>query len=76
VFDTKPSRRILRMEVSTKREPGTTNDGERTGKAVTVVAEADRIPAVHSDAVNSPIVAKVEAKPNEINLDLKRIPLR
>jgi hypothetical protein len=57
---------------STEREPGQTKDGERVGRAISVVPAADRIPAIYADAMNSPLTAKVEAKANEINLDLKR----
>ena len=32
----------------------------------------DRIPLIYADAYNSPLTAKVEAKGNEIDFDLKR----
>lgn len=57
---------------STDREPGQTTDGERTGKSVSVVGEADRIPAIYADPTQSPLTAKVEAKENAIDFDLKR----
>lgn len=52
-------------------------DGGEDGKAVTseataIVAEADRIPAIYSDYEKSPLTAKVEAKSNELNFNLKR----
>jgi hypothetical protein len=57
----------------TEREPDPTRDGERPGTSITVVGKADRIPAVYSDAQNSPLTATVEAKSlNELNFDLKR----
>jgi hypothetical protein len=57
---------------STDREPNPTKDGERAGKAVTVVGEADRIPLIYADATKSPLTAKVEAKDNVLDFDLKR----
>jgi hypothetical protein len=35
------------------------------------VPVADRIPEIYSNPMNSPLTMKVEAKPNEINLELK-----
>jgi hypothetical protein len=55
-----------------EREPDSTRDGEKAGKAVSVVTKEDRIPAVYGDAYNSPLTAKVEAKDNQIDFDLKR----
>jgi hypothetical protein len=57
---------------STDREPDPSKDGEKMGRAVSVVGESDRIPLIYSDPVNSPLTAKVEAKGNELNFDLKR----
>lgn len=57
---------------STDREPDATKDGERAGRAVSVVGEAERIPPVYSDPAKSPLTVKVEAKDNVINLELKR----
>ncbi|MBN9120049.1 MAG: hypothetical protein J0I06_12945 [Planctomycetes bacterium] len=57
---------------STDREPDATKDGERAGKAVAVVAEPDRIPAVYADPMKSPLTAKVEARENALDFDLKR----
>lgn len=57
---------------STDREPEAKKDGERAGKAVTVVGEADRIPAVYSDPARSPLRATVEAKDNALTLELRR----
>jgi hypothetical protein len=57
---------------STDREPDPTKDGERSGKAVSVVSAADRIPLVYADPTKSPLTAKVEAKENTIDFDLKR----
>ncbi len=56
-------------------EPENTGDSDETGggamEAVSVVPEADRIPAIYSDPVASPLTAKVEAKdPNTIDFDL------
>jgi hypothetical protein len=36
------------------------------------VAPADQIPTIYGDYTNSPLTAKVEEKPQEINFDLKR----
>lgn len=45
--------------------------------AALAVPEADRIPAVYSSHQESPLKAKVEAKPaNELNFDLQRQPAR
>ena len=40
--------------------------------AVLTVGEADRIPAIYTDPTKSPLTAKVEAKDNVIDFDLKR----
>jgi hypothetical protein len=54
------------------REPGNSEDGQApTAAAPPPVAEIDRIPEIYSHPTNSPLTMKVEAKPNEINLDLK-----
>lgn len=39
---------------------------------VSTVAAGDRIPVVYANDRESPLTAKIEAKPNEINFDLKR----
>jgi hypothetical protein len=57
---------------STDREPDPTKDGERAGKAVSVVAAGDRIPGIYADPTRSPLTAKVEAKENVIDFDLTR----
>lgn len=57
---------------STDREPDATKDGEKAGRAVTVVGAADRIPAIYSDPARSPLKANVEGKANELDFDLKR----
>ncbi|HEX4609553.1 MAG TPA: hypothetical protein VH092_15245 [Urbifossiella sp.] len=57
---------------SADREPEPSKDGERAGRAVPAVAEAERIPLIYTDPTNSPLTVKVEAKDNTINLDLKR----
>jgi hypothetical protein len=55
------------------REPQASPDGSAPTPAATPdVPEADRIPAIYSDHQRSPLTAKVEAKPNEINFDLQR----
>lgn len=58
------------------REPKNVGDGAgATPAATTTVAEGDRIPAVYSDAQNSPLKTTVEAKElNELNFDLQRAP--
>lgn len=58
-------------------EPETNLDSDAAGseadvEPVEVVPEKDRIPAIYSDPVNSPLTAKVEAKSNEIDFDLER----
>lgn len=57
---------------STEREPDATKDGERAGRSVSVVPVVDRIPTIYADPTRSPLTAKVEAKENTIDLDLKR----
>lgn len=58
---------------STVTEPERTPDGTAPPKeAVVTVAAADRIPAIYGNDRESPLITKVEAKPNEINFDLKR----
>jgi len=39
---------------------------------ISTVAAADRIPLIYANAAQSPLTAKIESKPNEINFDLKR----
>lgn len=65
--------RVIVMQTVVK-EPEASQDGEAPASGpVSVVSEAERIPAIYSDHQNSPLTARVEAKPdNEINLDLKR----
>jgi hypothetical protein len=59
----------------TVQEPKSTPDGEPPAAAApATVAAADRIPQVYSSDRDSPLTAKVEPKPNEINFDLKRQP--
>ena len=54
------------------REPGNSEDGQApTAAAPPPVPEADRIPEIFGNPMQSPLTMKVEAKPNEINLDLK-----
>ena len=58
---------------STVTEPERTPDGTAPPKeAVVTVAPADRIPAIYGDDRQSPLTAKVEAKANELDFDLKR----
>jgi hypothetical protein len=57
----------------TVKEPEATPDGAPpTAAATTTVAPADRIPIVYANDRESPLTAKVEPKPNEINFDLPR----
>jgi hypothetical protein len=59
----------------TAQEPKPTPDGAPPAAAApATVAAADRIPAIYSRDPDSPLTAKVEPKPNEINFDLKRQP--
>lgn len=57
-----------------QEEPENAGDSDERGgdtESVAVVPEADRIPLIYSDAVNSPLTAKVEAKElNTIDFDL------
>ena len=54
------------------QEGQNTEDGAAPAAGVPPpVPEADRIPEIYSQPTNSPLTMKVEAKPNEINLDLK-----
>src|SRR5947207_14268643 len=55
------------------QEPQRTGDGEGKSSApLAVVPEPDRIPPIYSDSLQSPLTATVEAKSNEIDLDLSR----
>jgi hypothetical protein len=56
----------------TQKEPERTPDGKAPPKGSLSLPEADRIPAIYADSQNSPLTAKVEAKSNEINFELKR----
>lgn len=54
-----------------EEEPQNTGDGTAPATGPNIVVEqADRIPAIYSDYTNSPLSAKVEAKPNEIDFSL------
>jgi hypothetical protein len=53
-------------------EPEATADGTRAAKSVMSVAPEDRIPGIYADPHNSPLRAKVEAKDNVIDFDLKK----
>jgi hypothetical protein len=55
-----------------EQEPEMTSDGSKAAKAVVAVPVADRIPLIYCDPHNSPLMAKVEAKDNVIDFDLKK----
>jgi hypothetical protein len=57
---------------STEREPDATKDGERTGRSLSVVSEAERIPPIYGNPMQSPLKTKVEAKTNQLDFDLKK----
>ena len=65
--------RVVISQVTVK-EPTATPDGSAAPNAtIYTVPEADRIPRIYGDLENSPLTAKVEAKPlNELDFDLKR----
>ncbi|MGE0756888.1 MAG: hypothetical protein AB7O38_07705 [Pirellulaceae bacterium] len=56
-------------------EPEATPDGSKptTGPVVTV-PEAERIPPLYANPLETPVTIKVESKPNEIDIHLKRKP--
>src|SRR4051794_25988137 len=57
----------------TAKEPERTADGTAPAKAAAPeVAAADRIPLIYANDRESPLAAKVEPKPNDIDFDLKR----
>lgn len=54
------------------QEGQNTEDGAAPAAGVPPpVPEADRIPEIYSHPMNSPLTMKIEAGPNEIDLDLK-----
>ncbi len=55
-----------------EQEPEATADGTKAAKSVMAVPVADRIPLIYCDPVNTPLTAKVEAKDNVIDFDLKK----
>lgn len=63
--------RVVIMQ-STAHEPNSTPDGVAAPEIQATVAPQDIIPEIYSDHQKSPLTAKVEAKSNEINFDLKR----
>lgn len=65
--------RVVINQVTVK-EPTPTPDGTAApNSTIFTVPEADRIPRIYGDIENSPLTAKVEAKPlNELDFDLKR----
>jgi len=56
----------------TEQEGKATGDGEKSSRSVSVVAKEDRIPEIYGDTFKSPLTAKVEAKENKLDFDLKR----
>jgi hypothetical protein len=64
--------RVVINQVTVK-EPTPTPDGSAApASTIFSVPAADRIPAIYGDMQNSPLTAKVEAKPlNELDFDLK-----
>jgi hypothetical protein len=57
----------------TAKEGQSAPDGSApSATASTSVAAADRIPVLYANDRQTPLTAKIEAKPNEINFDLKR----
>ena len=58
---------------TTVKEPTATPDGSAApNSTIFTVPKADQIPLVYGDIQNSPLTAKVEAKPNnELDFDLK-----
>lgn len=63
--------RVVVMQV-VEREPVKKRDGEKAAQAVAAVPKEDRIPEIYGDFQKSPLTAKVEAKDNRIDFDLKR----
>ena len=58
----------------TVHEPESVLDGsgQRTKKPTVLVEPKDQIPAIYGNLDKSPLTAKVEAKPNVIDFDIKK----
>jgi len=56
----------------TVNEPTATPDGSAPIKAAPGLPREKHIPAIYSDFKNSPATAKVGAKPNQIDIDLRK----
>lgn len=63
---------------SVYNEPENTGDSDGTVKAtparepIADVDKADRIPAIYSDGGNSPAKVTIEAKPNDLTINLEQ----
>jgi hypothetical protein len=64
--------RVVISQVTEREPENTDDDGKAAPKKPLLLAEADRIPEIYSDAYKSPLTAKVEAKDNVLDFDLKR----
>jgi len=64
--------RVIIFQETVKEEKATPDGAAPTARASADVPMADRIPAIYSNDPQSPLTAKIEAKPNVIDFDLKR----
>lgn len=64
--------RVVIFQETVKEGQAAPDGSAPTAAAATTVAAADRISLVYANDQQSPLTAKIEAKANEINFDLKR----
>jgi hypothetical protein len=64
--------KVLIVQEVFKEGQATPDGSAPSPTASTSVAAADRIPVLYANDRQTPLTAKIEAKPNEINFDLKR----
>jgi len=64
--------KVIIFQETAKEGQAAPDGAAPTATATTSVAPADRIPLLYSDDQKTPLTAKIEPQPNEINFDLKR----
>ena len=63
---------VINQEIVKEGQAAPDGSAPSGGGATTTVAPADQIPRIYASDSQTPLTAKIEAKPNEIDFDLKR----